>query len=562
MSTARRFAAGLVAAYLLLVLADRFVLVELFVRRCGLPLLAALAVALAAIGAGSFAKRDAATRLLVGYPIFGAICFLFALVKASAWVFAPLVVVFAALGAWQTMRRTGSPAGPGPAGEPALRFTLLLFLPILVLAQAPPSSLDELAYHLAIPHTWLLEGRAIDLPLISHSYFPLGIESADMPLLAILGPLGGGIASHFLHLLAAIAAALIIHRKAQSMLVTAAIITTPALLITAGWSLVDFPLLGICAVLFEEEDERTIAAAIGAGLLTKYTFIPFALIVLLIARRYRGALVGAAIGSVFFLRNLILTWNPIAPFFQRGTPHFIGYRAPLLSEYVFDARFFDEALGASLLTAAALATTLAAGALAVFGVVLFLLAPSSRLLVPFFGVAAMTARPDRRWLRALIAVAVAVQLVLVVVYVERTGAFALINGRLSEEEYLRASRRSYDGIAWLNQTLPPQSRTLVVGLNETYWFERRVRGGGNFDGERVSHYLDAATPDALRLRLAKDGITHVAVFNLPLETAVARKLEERQTTLSPAARRSVADLLDRYAASVTSRGDVTLFALR
>jgi hypothetical protein len=554
MSTTRRIVAGIIAAYLLLVLADRFVLLELFVRRCGLPMLAACAVALAAIGAGSFAKRDVATRLLVGYPIFGAVCFLFGLIKASVWTLGPLVVVLAGVGVWRSWE---------DGLKPVLRFPWLLFLPILVLAQAPPSSLDELAYHLAIPHTWLLEGRAIELPLISHSYFPLGIESADMPLLAVLGPLSGGIASHFLHLLAAIAAAVVIQRKAQSLLVTTAILTTPALLITAGWSLLDFPLLGICAVLFDEDDERTIAAAIGAGLLTKYTFIPFALIVLLITRRWRGALWGAAIGSVFFLRNLVLTWDPIAPFFQPGMPRFIGYRgAPYLSDYVFDPRFLDEALGASLLTGAALATTLAAGTLAAFGVVLFLLAPSSRLLLPYFGVAAMTARPDRRWLRALIAIAVAVQLVLVVVYVERTGAFAVISGRLSDEEYLRGARRSYDGITWLNQTLPPMSRTLVVGLNETYWFERRVRGGGNFDGERVSHYLEAATPDALRLRLAKDGITHIAVFNLPLPTEVARKAEERQTTLSPAARKSVAELLDHYAASVTSRGDVTLFALR
>jgi hypothetical protein len=562
MSTTRRIIAAVVAAYLLLVLADRFVLVELFVRRCGLPFLCAVLVALAAIGAGSFARRDVATRLLVGYPIFGTLCFLVALVKASVWTVVPLVVVFAALGAWQTVRRAGSqPAQWWPIQHAAT--ILLLFLPILVLAQAPPSSLDELAYHLAIPHTWLLEGRAVDLPLISHSYFPLGIESADMPLLATLGPLGGGIASHVLHLLAAIATAVVIQRRTQSLLVTAAIITTPALLITAGWSLVDFPLLGICAVLFEEDDPRTIAAALGAGLLTKYTFIPFALIVLLVTRRWRGVALGAAIGSVFFIRNLILTRNPIAPFLQPGAPHVVGYRgASFLSDYVFDPRFLDEALGASLLTTAALATTVTAGALALAGVALFLLAPSSRLLIPFFGTAALTARPDRPWLRALIAIAVALQLTLVVVYVERTGAFGLISGRVSDEEYLRKSRRPYDAVAWLNQTLPPASRTLVIGLNETYWFERPVRGAGNFDGERVSRYLEAPTPDALRLRLAKDGITHVAVFSLPLPTEVARKVEERQTTLSPAARRSVAELLDRYAGSVSARGEVTLFALR
>lgn len=556
MSTTRRIIAGIVAAYLLLVLADRFVVVELFVRRCGLPFLLACAVALAAFAAGSFAKKDIATRFLVGYPIFGAVCFLVACVGANVWTLGVLLTVFAVAGCWLLVASRREWTFGGSC------WALLLFLPILVLAQAPPSSLDELAYHLAIPHAWLLEGRAIDLPLISHSYFPLGIESSDLPLLAILGTLDGGIASHFLHLFAAIAATVVIQRRTQSALVTAAIITTPALLITAGWSLVDWPLLGICAVLFEEDDPPTVAAAVGAGLLTKYTFVPFAILALLFTRKYRGAWWGAAIGSVFLVRNLILTGNPVAPFLQRGT-HFAGYRGtPFLSEYVFDPKFFDEALGASLLTTAAMATTLAGGALAIAGVALAVLAPSSRLLVPFFGVAAMTARPDRRWLRALLAIAIALQLVLVVVYVERTGAFGLISGRLSDDEYLRRSRRSYDGIAWLNQTLPPASRTLVVGLNETYWLQRRVRGGGNFDGERVSHYLESPTPDALRLRLGKDGITHVAIFNLPLPTEVASKAAERETLLSPGARKSVAELLDRYASSVTSRGDVTLFTLR
>lgn len=41
-----------------------------------------------------------------------------------------------------------------------------------------------------------------------------------------------------------------------------------------------------------------------------------------------------------------------------------------------------------------------------------------------------------------------------------------------------------------------------------------------------------------------------------------QKIEERQTTLSPAAQRMLVAMLDRFAANVTSRGDVTLFALR
>jgi len=90
-----------------------------------------------------------------------------------------------------------------------------------------------------------------------------------------------------------------------------------------------------------------------------------------------------------------------------------------------------------------------------------------------------------------------------------------------------------------------------------------VRGGGNFDGPRLSAYLDQPTPDALYAQLKRDGITHVAVVSLPpLPTNVAKKVEERETALSPASQRIMSQTLDRYAAGVASRGAATLFTLR
>ena len=65
-------------------------------------------------------------------------------------------------------------------------------------------------------------------------------------------------------------------------------------------------------------------------------------------------LIGLAAGSVFFIRNLILTANPIAPFLSAAAPHVTGYRAPFLSDYVFDPHFLDEGLGASLLAVCSL----------------------------------------------------------------------------------------------------------------------------------------------------------------------------------------------------------------
>src|SRR2546423_5908718 len=185
--------------------------------------------------------------------------------------------------------------------EPLVLIALaIVVLCALIVAQAPPSSLDELAYHLAVPWTWVKEHRAVDLPLISHSYFPLGIESADLPLFAILGQ-SGAIASHFLHLGAAIAATALLLRLARNnALAAAAVVATPALALTAGWSLVDFPLVGICAALVL--DEELPGPAIAAGLLTKYTFAPFALIVLVVRRRWKGAIGGAILGSLFIVR--------------------------------------------------------------------------------------------------------------------------------------------------------------------------------------------------------------------------------------------------------------------
>jgi hypothetical protein len=452
--------------------------------------------------------------------------------------------------------------------EPLVLVALaIVFICALIAAQAPPSSLDELAYHLAVPWTWVKEHRAIDLPLISHSYFPLGIESADTPLLTILGQLGGGIASHFLHLGAALAAAAMLLRASRgNTIALAAIVTTPALALIAGWSLVDWPLIGICAILvlaLDADDAATISIAIAAGLLTKYTFIPFAIVAVIVARRWRGLLPGIAIGSIFFIRNLILTANPIAPFFSAAAPHVAGYRAAFLSDYVFDGRFLDESLGASLIAACTLSAGVLPWILIGAAILLFLLAPSSRILLPFLAIPAARSQPPRRLMRVLLGLAIVVQLFLVAYFVDRGGAFSLLSATASDTEFLTKQRSSFKTVQSIDALVPADARVLVIGLNETFWFTRRVRGGGNFDGARVSRYLETPTPEALYARLKNDEITHVAVVApVPATTAVAQKLAERETALSPAAQRMLAQTLDRYAYNVASGAGATVFTLK
>jgi hypothetical protein len=349
-------------------------------------------------------------------------------------------------------------------------------------------------------------------------------------------------------------------------LALAAIVTTPALALIAGWSLVDWPLIGICAILvlaLDNDDVATISMAIAAGLLTKYTFIPFAMIAVVVARRWRGLLPGIAVGSIFFIRNLILTSNPIAPFFSAAAPHVAGYRAPFLSDYVFDGHFLDESLGASLIAACTLSVGMLPWILIAVAVLLFLLAPSSRILLPFLAIPAARSQRPGRLMRVLLGLSIVVQLFLIGYFVDRGGAFSLLSATTSDSEFLTKQRSSYKTVQSIDALLPSDARALVIGLNETFWFARRVRGGGNFDGPRVSHYLEMPTPEALYARLKNDGITHVAVVApAPAATAVAQKLAERETALSPAAQRMLAQTLDRYAYTVAPGAGATVFTLR
>src|SRR3954453_4014182 len=95
MSKIQRIVSAVIALYLLLVLIDRFVLVELLVTRIGLSVLLAIFEAFAILGVG-FAVRGLLARVwraedldvprdfLLGYPIFGALCFLVGTMNVSS----------------------------------------------------------------------------------------------------------------------------------------------------------------------------------------------------------------------------------------------------------------------------------------------------------------------------------------------------------------------------------------------------------------------------------------------------------------------------------------------
>lgn len=537
------------------------------ILRVAMPALVALALVVAAVGAGDLTvgvfrallnregvdrQEGMATRLIVGHPILGAVSFLVALISTDPLVLLFPAVVLFVLGLrtlWRTRLFTEPTSfGPGTAILAALLLTALL------MALVPAVSLDEVSYHLAIPSLWIAAGEAVALPLMSHSWFPLGTESADLVPLALLGK-RGAIASHLLHLFVAMAGALVVLRQLpRSPLRTlgvAAMLSTPAIILGAGWSGTDVPLIAITCVLYVSLDRfvrssggsEWIAAAIAAGLLVKYTFLPIAGLLVggafLFAGPHRrkllvASLCGTMAGSIFYVRNLILTGNPVEPFLSATGGEIARFRwsgswAETLSSYMFDPRMIDDSLGFVLpglaLAALALARMMepwrrtVAFLMLAMALVLTLVGPSGRILLPFLFVPAWIAlsallRAPRRTgaitMAVVLTIATFIQMGVTWLHIDRLDPLRVVTGDVPDEEWVGSHRRSMhlirEGSAMLSR-----ERTLVLGVNELFWFEGGVTGGANFDSPLISDYLSLPSNELVE-RWRTDGIEQILVY--------------------------------------------------
>src|SRR5437762_373042 len=132
----RRIIAIVAGIYFLLVLFNGFVLVELFLRRVGISILFAIAAALACIGTGFLIRKlqsNIPLNFIVGYPIFGTICFLIGLLKISPWTMVPMVGMLGGLGAISFLQRTEENYSWKPFATVALVF---IGVAALIAAQA------------------------------------------------------------------------------------------------------------------------------------------------------------------------------------------------------------------------------------------------------------------------------------------------------------------------------------------------------------------------------------------------------------------------------------------
>jgi hypothetical protein len=639
---------GLVATGLVALLLARVPPLAVLVTRILMPLALGATVILASVGTGALFRAlmaralyrssgsavddrspprpQLATEFVGGLPVLGALSFIVGLASTSAaaqWCVAgPLLAVGVARLASSVRAGTLRPSeGPDAAPHPLAIGVLLVVVGVgVLLAQLPPYTLDELAYHLAVPKSWVLEGHVVPLPLNSQASFPSGVESAALPLLALAGD-RGAIAFHFVILANAASTLFILfawlRRRTDARsasLVAACVATTPALAMIAGVAWVDWPLAGaglaLAAALDEAADgERatpsalaSVALATAAGALTKYTFagLMFATFggALVAARRDRTRIArlglaggaGLTAGSVFFVRNLIASGNPVAPFFDPTTPHVARFNdgatpLELLLNYVFDPMMADESLGiawlvlpvgvalghASLRSAPHLRATALLALVplaAAFG-----LGAAGRLLFPFtsliagiggVGLAhrvAPHAGARRATEGVLLAIAM-LQALFVVTLAAQPEPLSVLS--VDERAYVAAQQPSTAAIAWVDARLPTDSLTLVIGVHESYWFDHRVRSAGNFDGPRMEAYLRTPTSRALFERLRHDGFTHVAVFQSRLQvgaSSTSGRRAERRTTLTPGTAAILREMLATHARTLDATEDVTLLAL-
>ncbi|HET7435961.1 MAG TPA: hypothetical protein VFN10_14730 [Thermoanaerobaculia bacterium] len=578
------------------------------------PLFAASAALLACFAAGKLAllalKRDAdpLTSLLIGYTTFGTLVGLVAWTGLAIHELIPIVTIaFASLGAVMLLRARWS-----GGARPADFFALLIPIAIAFIAAITPvSSPDEMIYKLAVPHAYLEYGRMLELPLNSNSYLALATHGTDLAALALHGGTAAKLARFGLFLATLLVLLRFARRIAgeQAWWPVAAITFTPALAIVAGWCWDEWAVIGLAMLALDafEADDHTIAfAAAGGAIASKYTALPwlfaFAIVAAFRIRNARAlakaALLVAAFGGFFYVRNLIWTGSPVAPLLERDAPavmnyktgeSFSGWRELARGSDIFDKNIVDESLGI-MMPLSALAALFAIRRrdrvmrdLLLIGLIqlpiLISIAPGSRNIV--MGVVPLAlagsamcveiwrnaSRALRFALSAVAAIALIAQLALIGFVFESYEYARYLAGRETASAYLARLQPFTKLYSHIAATTPPTARLLLLGETRVFHLDRQAVWGGNLDGPRIANWL-AQFPNAAALHdaLRAQGITHVVLGSARYRVASGQPLTmlERETILEVPSRTDaiITELLKTRAALRYRDEGYLLFELR
>lgn len=456
--------------------------------------------------------------------------------------------------------------------RPLAVIALLLVLDI-VLASAPPTSGDAIAYHLTAPKEWLAAGRIFPIWWDWNTFQPFSTEfhealgqalwngRAAMVVAALLGVFSVccvyGLARELAGRTAAVVAALV--WVAQGMFVWVSTggfvdLALAGFVALAAWHLVALHRSG------RSTDALWAGLAVGIAAGTKYhglIFLAvFALLVPVLARQHRGLALGlfslaAAVALPWYVRNWIVAGNPLYPFaagvfggkyLDAGSRYdlhqsFAGYGLPGIWRLPFfplefvlhtdryergysfsPALFLLAPVGAAL--GGRTARLLGIGVLAYVIVWWEALHQVTRYLLfvlPFAavltGIAAVALWERRRRARTYLG---AVAVVTVIPFVAIAGLFTwrIGPGALGIENtptFVQKQTGTYDAFHWLDENLPKQGR-LLLGIRDAYWLNRP---NAIFDVTLFNYRQK--TPDTIA-RMRRYDIRYLAFFNGQLPT--------------------------------------------
>ena len=247
-------------------------------------------------------------------------------------------------------------------------FFLVLTAPGLLLAGLPPFFKDSLIYHLYIPKLMIAQGTFVDIPGLSNSNFPLGMDLIYGVGLMVRLPEVARLLHYGFFLMLLYVTYRVGNRFGRYGGLVAAMITalTPSIQIVATWAYIDIALcfltLAILVAICDQRINRTIGGAVFLGVLLGFSLwmkylslylAAYAAVLMFAAHArqqfrlvdsFKNIFAALAVAGIFacpwYVKNIIQTGNPVFPYFsnifggaQQWDPFFDKAYFHLLSNY-------------------------------------------------------------------------------------------------------------------------------------------------------------------------------------------------------------------------------------
>jgi len=470
---------------------------------------------------------------------------------------------------------------------------LTLFLAFLN-CFTPPLSYDTVAYHLGVPKTYIKAGGIIPLPYHVYSNFPFTME---MLYTFSLLTLGENLAK-MMHWLAGILTVGAIYSLGRKYYNPKIGLLSAAIFLNIPWVskllTLNYNDLGLCLFIFlslfsflnwlqDNKKEWLILAGIftGVSIGTKYTGIIFGFFFILMAisseniARRRGmkhslrllglySLCSLVIASPWFIKNSLLTGNPVFPFFfnllgggnwgsyeaqrfirvhslgsispfnffhrlwQLGLDCLMGWIFVLFLPFIVFLKklnlptkifliyftycyltwfFFTYQEGRFILPAYTV--------LSLIGGYLILNLP--KLTLPFRGIKLTSSASEEEMNRGkkifvftLTGFLLILNLHQFIAYTAFNDPFDVFSGRKERETYLLEKVYYYPALRFMNKKLPPEAKILFIGDNRTYYCDKEVISNSPLDKDIIVELVRSSQDsEEVAEKLKKMGITHI-----------------------------------------------------